>query len=117
MKSREDLGLSAKKKKIPADLESGSSSSQCEKELKRQKSNESILSKVNEIIKSCVKLKEDKQISGDKLEKANLIIEKAKEKERKILQQLEKKIDLATSTSKTKMLGIFISIHKLYHIV
>ena len=105
MKPRENMmGQSAKKKKVGSDLESGSSSSQCEKELKRQKSNESILSKVNEIIKSCVKLKEDKQISGEKLEKANLIIEKAKEKERKILQQLEKKIDLATSTSRAKML-------------
>ena len=51
----------------------------------------SILDKVNEIIKSCVKLKQEKQITGEKLSKANEIIEKAKQKERKILNQLEDK--------------------------
>lgn len=47
--------------------------------------NESILRKVNEIIKSCVELKESKKITGEKLKQANLIIEKANEKQRKLL--------------------------------
>ena len=53
-------------------------------------SNQSILNQVNEIIKSCVELKENKKVSGEKLHKANLIIEKAKEKEKKILRKLDK---------------------------
>ena len=49
----------------------------------------SLLDRVNEIIQSCVRLKDEKHVTGDKLNKANLIIEKAKEKERKILKKLE----------------------------
>ena len=56
------------------------------------KSNESILNQVNEIIKSCVELKENKKVSGDNLNKTNLIIEKAKEKEEKIRRKIDKRI-------------------------
>ena len=47
----------------------------------------SLLEKVNDIIKSCVKLKEEKKISGVKLEKANKIIAKAQAKRAKLLKQ------------------------------
>merc|ERR1712107_631042 len=45
----------------------------------------SLFEKVNEIIKSCVKLKEDKGISEEKLKKANKIIEKAEEKKKRLI--------------------------------
>ena len=63
------------------------------------KSSESILNQVNEIIKSCKELKENKKVSGEKLTKANLIIEKAKEKGDKIL----RKIDQISSSHKTSL--------------
>ena len=63
------------------------------------KSSESILNQVNEIIKSCVELKENKKVSGEKLNKANQIIEKAKEKGEKIL----RKIDKISSSHKTSL--------------
>ena len=63
------------------------------------KSNESILNQVNEIIKSCVELKENKKVSGDNLNKTNLIIEKAKEKGEKI----RRKIDKRSSSHKTSL--------------
>ena len=46
---------------------------------------------VNEIVLSCVKLKEDKNISEEKLNKANKIIEKAEEKRRKPTAQADSK--------------------------
>ena len=67
---------------------SSSSSEESHKNVKQI----SILDKVNEIIKSCVRLRDEKQMTGEKLTKANLIIEKAKEKEKKILKQLGDKI-------------------------
>jgi hypothetical protein len=48
----------------------------------RQK--KSLLEKVNEIIKSCVKLKDENKVTGSKLEKANNIIQKAEEKKFKL---------------------------------
>ena len=48
---------------------------------------ESILSQVNEIIKSCVKLKENKSVSAESHDKANIIIQKAKEKKEKLLKE------------------------------
>merc|ERR1711974_218470 len=45
----------------------------------QEQNDRTLLEKVNEIIKSCVKLKEDKGISEEKLKKANKIIEKAEE--------------------------------------
>jgi hypothetical protein len=51
-------------------------------------SDQTLLEKVNEIIKSCVKLKEDKGISEEKLNKANKIIEKAQEKKKSLTEQL-----------------------------
>merc|ERR1712037_233497 len=42
----------------------------------QEQNDRTLLEKVNEIIKSCVKLKEDKGISEEKLKKANKIIEK-----------------------------------------
>ena len=70
------------------------------KEAKNPTGHSSILSQVNEIIKSCVKLKENKQISGEKLQKANMIIEKAKEKEKKVLAALEKKASASSANAK-----------------
>ena len=62
-----------------------------------------LLEKVNEIIKSCVKLKEDKTISEDKLKKANKIIEKAQEKKRKLtLQAEDSKQEIIEKTPKEK---------------
>lgn len=51
----------------------------------KEKQKQSLLEKVNEIIKSCVKLKTDKKITGMKLEKANKIIAKAEAKKIKLL--------------------------------
>jgi len=48
---------------------------------------QSLLEKVNEIIKSCVRLKDEKKISGSKLEKANKIIAKAEAKRLRLLKQ------------------------------
>ena len=53
------------------------------------KDQKTLLEKVNEIILSCVKLKEDKNISEEKLSKANKIIEKAEEKRRKLTNQAD----------------------------
>ena len=53
------------------------------------KDQKTLLDKVNEIIISCVKLKEDKNISEEKLIKANSIIEKAEEKRKKLTEQAE----------------------------
>ena len=58
----------------------------------------SILDKVNQIIKSCVKLRDQKHMTGEKLVKANEIIELAKEKERKILKKIENNISETNST-------------------
>merc|ERR1712013_511939 len=44
----------------------------------------SLLKKVNAIIQSCVKLKEENKVTGSKLEKANQIIKKAEEKKSKL---------------------------------
>ena len=44
----------------------------------------SVLQKVNEIIKSCVKLKDENKVTGSKLVKANKIIQKAEEKKLKL---------------------------------
>merc|ERR1712037_1062238 len=49
----------------------------------QEQNDRTLLEKVNEIIKSCVKLKEDKGISEEKLKKANKIIEKAEEKKKR----------------------------------
>ena len=68
----------------PRERSSSHSSTESPKNVKQI----SILDKVNEIIKSCVKLKQEKKVTGEKLNKANEIIEKAKQKERKILNQL-----------------------------
>ena len=57
----------------------------------------SILDKVNQIIKTCVKLRDQKHMTGDKVVKANEIIELAKEKERKILKKLENNISETNS--------------------
>ena len=51
----------------------------------------SLLEKVREIMKSCVKLKEEKGMSGERLDKANLIIHKAQEKERKLKEKCQRK--------------------------
>lgn len=51
----------------------------------KEKQKQSLLEKVNEIIKSCVRLKTDKKISGMRLEKANKIIAKAEAKKIKLL--------------------------------
>ena len=51
----------------------------------KEKQKQSLLEKVNEIIKSCVRLKTEKKISGMKLEKANKIIAKAEAKKIKLL--------------------------------
>merc|ERR1719341_843552 len=51
----------------------------------QEQNDRSLLEKVNEIIKSCVKLKEDKGISEEKLKKANKIIEKAEEKKKRLI--------------------------------
>ena len=67
----------------------------------------SILDKVNEIIKSCVKLKQEKQMTGEKLNKANEIIEKAKQKERKILNQLGHKTGEEECEEEEKKLPVF----------
>ena len=53
----------------------------------QEQNDRSLLEKVNEIIKSCVKLKEDKGISEEKLKKANKIIEKAEEKKKRLIGQ------------------------------
>ena len=44
-----------------------------------------LLEKVNEIIKSCVKMKEEKLMSNTALDKTNMIIRKAQEKEQRLL--------------------------------
>merc|ERR1712088_152469 len=51
----------------------------------QEQNDRTLLEKVNEIIKSCVKLKEDKGISEEKLKKANKIIEKAEEKKKRLM--------------------------------
>ena len=51
----------------------------------KEKQKQSLLEKVNEIIKSCVRLKTEKNITGIKLEKANKIIAKAEAKKIKLL--------------------------------
>ena len=53
----------------------------------------SLLEKVNKIIQSCVKLKEEGRgrMSGDALDKTNLIIHKAQEKERKLREKCQRK--------------------------
>merc|ERR1712037_961105 len=51
----------------------------------QEQNDRTLLEKVNEIIKSCVKLKEDKGISEEKLKKANKIIEKAEEKKKRLI--------------------------------
>merc|ERR1712147_564649 len=56
----------------------------------KDKQKQSILEKVNDIIKSCVKLKNEKKISGPKLEKANKIIAKAQAKKMKLMKQESK---------------------------
>merc|ERR1712227_208351 len=54
---------------------------------------QSLLEKVNEIVKSCVRLKDEKKISGSKLEKANKIIAKAQAKKLKLLKQGSQEVD------------------------
>ena len=56
----------------------------------KDKQKQSILEKVNDIIKSCVKLKNENKISGPKLEKANKIIAKAQAKKMKLMKQESK---------------------------
>ena len=51
----------------------------------------SLLEKVNKIIQSCVKLKEERGMSGDALDKTNQIIHKAQEKERKLKEKCQRK--------------------------
>ena len=51
----------------------------------------SLLDKVNEIIKYCVKLKEEKKMTGSRLSKVNEIIKRAKEKEKKLIARKAKK--------------------------
>ena len=51
----------------------------------------SLLEKVNKIIQSCVKLKEERGMSGDALDKTNQIIHKAQEKERKLKEKSQRK--------------------------
>ena len=58
----------------------------------KSKQKQSLLEKVNDIIKSCVKLKDEKKISGVKLEKANKIIAKAEAKRAKLLKQESEEI-------------------------
>merc|ERR1712192_159119 len=53
----------------------------------QEQNDRTLLEKVNEIIKSCVKLKEDKGISEEKPKKANKIIEKAEEKKKRLIGQ------------------------------
>ena len=50
----------------------------------KAKQKKSLLEKVNEIIQSCVKLKDENKVTGSKLEKANKIIQKAEEKKLKL---------------------------------
>ena len=74
----------------PSSSEEGSdsSSNEFDKILKSDNKvvqKQSLLEKVNAIIKSCVKLKDEKKISGSKLEKANKIIAKAEAKKQKLL--------------------------------
>ena len=57
----------------------------------QKKKKMSLLDKVNEIIKSCVKLKEEKKMTGPRLSKANAIIKKAKEKEKKLMERKRKR--------------------------
>jgi len=59
----------------------------------KDKQKQTLLEKVNEIIKSCVRLKDEKKISGSKLEKANKIIAKAQAKKLKLLKQGSQEVD------------------------
>ena len=53
-------------------------------DINTERQKKSLLEKVNEIIKSCVKLKDENKVTGSKLEKANKIIQKAEEKKLKL---------------------------------
>eukprot|EP00090_Calanus_glacialis_P038278 TRINITY_DN6686_c0_g1_i1.p1 TRINITY_DN6686_c0_g1~~TRINITY_DN6686_c0_g1_i1.p1 ORF type:complete len:448 (+),score=136.48 TRINITY_DN6686_c0_g1_i1:29-1345(+) len=55
----------------------------------KERQKKSLLEKVNEIIKSCVKLKDENKVTGSKLEKANKIIQKAEEKKLKLTNKEE----------------------------
>ena len=68
----------------------------------KDKQKQSLLEKVNEIIKSCVRLKDEKKISGTKLEKANKIIAKAEAKKIKLLKQESKENDEVMETEQCK---------------
>lgn len=69
--------------------ESRDSESGSEKETKKM----TLLEKVNEIIKSCVKMKEEKKMSSIALDKTNQIIHKAQEKERKLKAKIKNSKD------------------------
>ena len=66
----------------------------------RQK--KSLLEKVNEIINSCVRLKDEKKITGSKLEKANKIIQKAEEKKLKLKHEEGNEIKDSSSDEEDK---------------
>merc|ERR1711874_678514 len=53
----------------------------------KEKGNKTLLEKVNEIIKSCVKLKDDKEVPEAKRKKVKKIIEKAQEKKIKLTKE------------------------------
>ena len=70
-------------------LNSENTLSTLDNDVTKERQKKSLLEKVNEIIKSCVKLKDENKVTGSKLEKANKIIQKAEEKKLKLTNQEE----------------------------